>query len=301
MLPVRKPFIGFLPGFLALVVPLFRFSPPNLALICVFGRVKDIDWELQEDGPLQNSRHRFVQLRREGYQNASALRVLRERFPMVSALISLLGTRTFLKGQSGDEHEEQGEKKWSKDRCVQRVVCLTCHIAIGCWRDRNHEDGCGTVSFSACYVRHCPLTKVHDNLSEVVGMPTPGKEAYVAHLPFVHRVTPKLVFLDIRNALEYETDGEQYNTSYIPSRSEVGLFGFGDIRRVKHSYRERDRPDPYHLEDPETEKGEELVAHIIEAVVLPSLDYTEEEEARKPGSPKHDEERTHHLPGIVVA
>ncbi len=111
-------------------------------------------------------------------------------------------------------------------------------------------------------------------------MSTPRKEAYIAHLPFVHRVTSESVFLHIGNALEYETDGEKDNTSYIPPRPEVGLLGFGDIRRVEHSYRERDRPDPYHLEDPETEKGEELVAHIIEAVVLPSLDYTEEEETR---------------------
>ncbi len=145
MLSVTKPFIGFLPGFLAPVAPLFRFSPPNLALICVFGRVKDIYWELQKDGPLQDSRQRFVQVRREGYQNASALRVLRERIPMVSALISLLGARTFLKCQSGDEHEEQGEEKRSEDRCVQRVVCLTGYVAICCWRDRNHEDGCGTL------------------------------------------------------------------------------------------------------------------------------------------------------------
>ena len=55
------------------------------------------------------------------------------------------------------------------------------------------------------------------------------------------------------------------------------------------------------MKHPETEKGEEFVAFVVEAVVFAGFDYAEEEEAREASAPEHDEEGTDDLAGIVVA
>lgn len=60
-------------------------------------------------------------------------------------------------------------------------------------------------------------------------------------------------------------------------------------------------PNPEHLEDPEAQEREELVSHAVEAVILPCLEDTKEQEARKPGSPGHQEQGGHDLAGIVGA
>ncbi|KAF3060390.1 hypothetical protein CFAM422_011238 [Trichoderma lentiforme] len=39
-------------------------------------------------------------------------------------------------------------------------------------------------------------------------------------------------------------------------------------RRVEHRDGQRDGPDLKHLEDPEAEEGEELLAHLVEAVIF---------------------------------
>lgn len=132
-------------------------------------------------------------------------------------------------------------------------------------------------------------------------MPGPDEEADIAHLPFVGWVAPELVFLNIGNTFQDEANGEQYHTGYVPPCPEVRLVEPCDIWRIENSHRQRDDPNPDHLEDPETEEGPEFVAFVVEAIVRARLDDSEEEEPGQPSSPKHDEERAHDLAGMVVS
>ena len=72
----------------------------------------------------------------------------------------------------------------------------------------------------------------------------------------------------------------------------------GDVGGVEDGDGERDGPDPDHLEDPEAEEGPELVALVVEAVVLASLEDTEEEEGGESSAPGQDEEGVDDLPGV---
>ena len=56
-------------------IALLCFPLPHLALICVFCRVKNVDWKLQENGSLQDGRHSNIELRWEGYQDAGTFGV----------------------------------------------------------------------------------------------------------------------------------------------------------------------------------------------------------------------------------
>lgn len=73
-------------------------------------------------------------------------------------------------------------------------------------------------------------------------------------------------------------------------------------RRIEHCDGQRDGPDPKHLEDPETEEGEELLAHLVEAVIFASFEDAEEEECGEANGPGDEEEGGDELAdlGVVV-
>ena len=54
---------------------LLCFPLLHLALICVFRRVKNVDWKLQENGSLEDGRQSNIELRWKGYQDAGTFRI----------------------------------------------------------------------------------------------------------------------------------------------------------------------------------------------------------------------------------
>ena len=112
--------------------PLFGLSSLHFALISVFRRVKDIKREFQEYCPLQDGWHAHVELWWERYQDARAFRILRVRFPMITALIPFLATGPLLKRKSGNEHEQYSQEertKYARVKCGERA---TMDIMVSC-------------------------------------------------------------------------------------------------------------------------------------------------------------------------
>lgn len=71
-------------------------------------------------------------------------------------------------------------------------------------------------------------------------------------------------------------------------------------RRIEHRDGQRDGPDPEHLEDPETEEGEKLLAHPVEAVIFACFEDAEEEECGEADGPGDEEEGGDELAGLMV-
>lgn len=69
----------------------------------------------------------------------------------------------------------------------------------------------------------------------------------------------------------------------VPNLGRAYLVTFGELRRGNG---QADSPDPDHLEDPEAEERKELVALVVESVILARLDDAEEENAGKDGHPR---------------
>lgn len=92
------------------------------------------------------------------------------------------------------------------------------------------------------------------------------EEAHIADcVPIV--VLAKVVLLHITHTLHYEAYREEYYAGNVPACAERVLRVLRDVGGVQNGYWEGDCPHPYHLEDPEAEEGEELVALVIESVV----------------------------------
>ena len=89
-------FFPILPSVL-LVISLLSFPVPNLTLIRMLRRIKHIYWKLQKHRPFENRRQWLIQLRRKRYQDARALGVPREGFPVIATFVSFLRPWTFLK------------------------------------------------------------------------------------------------------------------------------------------------------------------------------------------------------------
>lgn len=128
-------------------------------------------------------------------------------------------------------------------------------------------------------------------------MPRPRPEALVAHGTLV-RALAEAELLHIPDALDDETQGEDDDARDVTPRAEGHKGIGGDSGRVEDGDGEGDDPDPDHLEDPEAEEGEELVALVVEAVVLAGLEDAEEEEAREAHAPEHDEDGGDDLAGM---
>lgn len=109
-----------------------------------------------------------------------------------------------------------------------------------------------------------------------------GKEPRVADVTFAALARlpgPKNVSLHIATRLKHHAHRIQHNTRNVPSRAKGPLRVARHVGRVEERDGQRDDPDPEHLKDPEAEKGEELTAHLIEAVILARPENAEEEES----------------------
>lgn len=84
------------------------------------------------------------------------------------------------------------------------------------------------------------------------------------------------IFLRIRYGFEAESENENDDSDDVCSLAEGWLAVSENIRAVQDGDRKRDRPDPQHLEHPESEEREELIALVIEAVVFASLQDSEQ-------------------------
>lgn len=72
------------------------------------------------------------------------------------------------------------------------------------------------------------------------------------------------------------------------------------VGRVEERDGQRDDPDPEHLKDPEAEEGEELTAHLIEALIFARLENAEEEESCEAQRPDYHEEGHDKLARVLV-
>lgn len=145
------------------------------------------------------------------------------------------------------------------------------------------------------------LTELDNDLAKVVRMPRHAEEALVADGLALRVIPPEGVLLRVAHGLHCEADDEEDDADDVPACAEGVLRVLRHVGRVEHGHGQRDGPDPDHLEDPEAEEGEELVALVVEAVVLARLDDAEEEEAREARRPEHDEDGGDDLARMVVA
>ena len=129
-------------------------------------------------------------------------------------------------------------------------------------------------------------------------MAGPGEEPDGAGAAFVRRVRAEAVLLDVGDGLHEEADCPQNGADDVGGGSEGRVRVLGDVGRVEDGDGEGDGPDPDHLEDPEAEEGPELVALVVEAVVLARFEDAEEEEGGEPGAPEEDEEGVDDLAGV---
>lgn len=124
------------------------------------------------------------------------------------------------------------------------------------------------------------LTELDEDLPEVIGMPAEVEETLVANGALVVCL-PKGELLRIAHRFHGEADGVEDNARNVTTSPERWLLVLLDVGGVKNGDGHRDSPDPDHLEYPEAEKGEELVALVIEAVVLARLQDAEQQEPRQ--------------------
>ena len=121
------------------------------------------------------------------------------------------------------------------------------------------------------------LTKVKYDLAEVVWMSRHVKEPPVTDVALVVRL-PEPVLVHITDSLHDEPDGEEDDAGDIPAGAKVVLRIARDGGGVEDRDGQGDGPHPEHLKDPEAQEGEELVALVVEAVILARLEDAEEEE-----------------------
>ena len=67
------------------------------------------------------------------------------------------------------------------------------------------------------------LTKLDDDLPEIVGVPGPHKEPHVADFSLVLRFAPENVFLNIRNTFHEKANNEQYHACDVSPCAKLGL------------------------------------------------------------------------------
>ena len=132
-------------------------------------------------------------------------------------------------------------------------------------------------------------------------MSGPREKPHVADFSLVGGIRAKAVLLDITQALHDKANGPKNDACDVAAGAEGGLRVLGNVWRVEYSDGQTDSPDPYHLEDPESEEGEKFVALVVEAIVFASLDDTEEEKGRETGAPKHDKEGIDDLTSMMMA
>ena len=151
---------------------------------------------------------------------------------------------------------------------------MATDVSIGCRRDGDHIDSLD-VSREVVDVKS-GHTELDDDFSKIVWMSRPVEEPLVADSRFVTLSSLEQVLLHIAHTLHNDPDRPQYHACNISSCSEVWLRILCDIWGVQDGDWQRDSPDPEHLENPESEEREELIALVIEAVVFAGFDDSEE-------------------------
>lgn len=106
-------------------------------------------------------------------------------------------------------------------------------------------------------------------------MATPAKEANITHLPLITLITPKAILLHIPHTLEHKAQDKQDNPSDIPPRPEIRLPILQHIGTIQKGNGQRNSPDPNHLKDPEPQKRQEFIPHLIESVIFTRLEDSE--------------------------
>lgn len=142
-------------------------------------------------------------------------------------------------------------------------------------------------------------TELDNDLAKIIRMPRPSPRALVTHGILVHPL-PEDELFHIAHALQDKAQREQDHAHDVAARAEPDKRERGHVGRVEDRHGQRDGPDPDHLKHPEAEKGEELVALVVEAVVLAGLEDAEEQEPGQAEAPEHDEEGGDDLPGVRV-
>lgn len=144
------------------------------------------------------------------------------------------------------------------------------------------------------------LTNLDHDLAEIVRMPTPCKQANIANSAWLLPLGTLLeaILLDIADAFDTQRDHVENNADDVCGFAKARLSVLQHFWAVQNGDRQADGPNPEHLKDPESKERKELVALVIEAVVFPCLQDSEEQEARQTSGPEHDEYRGYDLPCI---
>lgn len=115
------------------------------------------------------------------------------------------------------------------------------------------------------------LTELDNDLAKIIWMSRPGPESLITHSTLVPTFAePEL--LHITHALHHETNKEADDSHDIATGTEGDERVGSHVGRVKDGDGQRDHPHPNHLEDPETQEGEEFVTLVIETVILARLE-----------------------------
>lgn len=155
---------------------------------------------------------------------------------MIVLLVPLLCSRSLLKCQARDKHEEGCQEKGSENSGIQSFVCLTLDVTIGSWRHADHVDACKTlaVEHQTQAGRH---TKLDDYFTKVIWMSRPRKEALITNGALIACIALEEILLYITNTLHYKPNTEQRHSPNISSSPKVGLWVLSNIWRVQHSDR----------------------------------------------------------------
>jgi hypothetical protein len=119
------------------------------------------------------------------------------------------------------------------------------------------------------------LTKLDNDLAEVVWMSAPRKEPFIANCSPVLMLRSEDILLNIADTLHDQADGIQYHASYIPPSAKCRLRILRDIRRVQNSHRKRTSPYPDHLKDPKAQELEEVISFVVKAVIFAGFEDAE--------------------------
>jgi len=118
-------------------------TPPGLALLCLptldltlirmLGRIEHIDREFQEYCSLQKDRNLRIQLRWKGDEDARSMQISLICWPVVTLLVPLLRSWSFLQCQPGDEHEQYGQEECTEYGSIEGRMCTAAYVAVCCW------------------------------------------------------------------------------------------------------------------------------------------------------------------------
>lgn len=143
------------------------------------------------------------------------------------------------------------------------------------------------------------VTEMDEDFPKVIGMARNSKQPSVTDSLTIVRA-PKAILLRIAHRLDSQPDRVHHHSSNVPPRPKPMLRVARHSRRVEHRDRQRNGPDPEHLKEPEAEKGEEPLAHLVKAIIFACFEDAEEEERREADGPGDEEEGGDELAGLVV-